>query len=237
MAMGISGFKAKKDEVLNHTISCAPDFSFPAPEFYGLVEKALKAKKFPGLEISRVEYAEGGIFSNDRIYLRFIRERLAFDTCAASFGTDYFFSSRTVYSPVQVKLWHVLVALGFFGGVFCALLKPLGLTFDCIAVAALVIAIARVFRNTIALKLHDLDAALIKMPVVGPIYGQWFRKDTYFRQDTRLMYLEVIPHLIQSVIDEITAAKGVKLVRSYHLAPILGELYKPMPPRKAEPEK
>ncbi|TAL03097.1 MAG: hypothetical protein EPO07_06675 [Verrucomicrobia bacterium] len=215
---------------MNHWIAFADGFTFPSQDFYASLEKELATRKVPGLEISRVEYAEGGLFSDQRLYLRFIRERLAFDTCAAPFGTGYFFSCRTVYSPVELRLWHVLVALAFFGGVYLFLAWLLGITFAAIAVAGLLVALAQVFRNTIALKLSDLDAALIKMPVVGPIYEKYFRTETYYREDTRLVYLDLVPKLVQTVAEEITATKGVKLVRQYQRAPILGELYKPHPP-------
>src|SRR6266576_1264072 len=107
-AMTLFSFKSKKDEVLNHWIAFAELFSFPPQEFYQLIEKQLTERKIPGLEISRVEYGEGGLLSDQRMYLRMIRERLAFDTCAAPFGSGFFFSCRTVYSPVVVRLWHLL---------------------------------------------------------------------------------------------------------------------------------
>jgi len=226
--MEIFNFKRKKDEVLQHSISIVPGFSYAPQEFYDVVVKELAAHKVPGLDISHVEYAEGGLLSDKRIYLRMIRERLAFDACAAPFGTDYFFSCRTVYSPVVVKLWHIVVAFGFFAVIFSLLAKPLGDQFAAIAVLGLLVAIAQVFRNTIALGLSDLDAFLLKMPVISPIYERWFRKETYYRFDTRVAYLEIVPHLIQKLIDDITAAKGVKLVRKYQRGPILGELYKPV---------
>lgn len=226
------GFKSKKDEVLNHWISFADNFTLPSQEFYKSLEKELTDRNVPGLTISQVEYAEGGLLSEQRIYLRLIRERLAFDACAAPFGTGYFFSCRTVYSPVVVKLWHILVGLGFFGGLYLFLAKYLGIIFAAIAVGTLVIAIAQVFRNAIAMKLADLDAALLKIPVVSPIYEKWFRVDSYYREDTRMVYLDLVPKLVQSIAEEVTAAKGVKLVRQYQRAPVLGELYKPIPPSK-----
>ena len=83
------------------------------------------------------------------------------------------------------------------------------------------------------MKLGDLDATLLKIPVVSPIYEKWFRvKDTYYREDTRMVYLDLVPKLVQMLAEEVTAAKGVKLVRQYQRAPVLGELYKPVAPSK-----
>ena len=88
----IFGFKNKKGEVLGHWISFVDGFSFPPQEFYSNPEKELEARKIPSMEMSRLEFAEGGWLAAKRTYLRVMRERLAFDTCAAPFGNSYFFS-------------------------------------------------------------------------------------------------------------------------------------------------
>jgi hypothetical protein len=230
--MDIFGFKRKKGEVLNHWIAFVEQFSYSPSEFYAAVETELAALKVPSMDMTRVDFAEGGPLSGKRVYLRMIRERLIFDTCAAPFGTGYFFSCRSVYIPAVVKLWHAVVLGLFFFGIYVLLANWLGMGLAAIAVAGLLLAIAQVFRNTIALGLSDLDAALIKTPVIGPIYERWFRKETYFRTDTRLLYLDTVPKIIKRLAEEATAANGVKLTRQYEQAPILGELYKPVPVRE-----
>jgi len=229
------GFKSKRDEVLNHWIAFADNLQFSGQEFYQRLEAQLSERKIPGLEISKVDYSEGGLLADQRVYLRFIRERLAFDTCAAPFGTGYFFSCRTVHSPVVVQLWHVLAVMGFLTGLYFLFAYHLGMIFAAIAVGGLVLAVAQVFRNTLTMKLANLDALLIKTPVIGPIYEKWFRVDSYYRQDTRLVYLDIVPKLVQTLAEEMTAAKGTKLVRQYSRAPVLGELYKPQPPLTVTP--
>jgi len=87
-----------------------------------------------------------------------------------------------------------------------------------------------VLRNAVAMGLNDLDAALIKSPVFGAVYEVFFRKETYYRHDTRLMYLSIVPAIVKKVADDFTGAKGIKLVRQYETSPILGELYKPVYP-------
>jgi hypothetical protein len=71
----------------------------------------------------------------------------------------------------------------------------------------------------------------MKIPVVGPIYENIFRKDTYYRQDARLVYLKIVPDIVKELAEEVTGAKGIKLVKQFESAPILGELYKPIPPK------
>jgi hypothetical protein len=231
--MGILGIKSKKDEVLDHWISFADGLTLPPQEFYAAVEKEMANRKIPTMEMARVQYAEGGLLSDKRLYVRMIRERLAFDMCAAPFGNTFFFSCRTVHSPPVLKLWHLAVVFVFFCVIYSLLVRLLGIMFANIAMVGLLIAIAEVFRNAIGMGLADLDNALMKIPVVGPIYENWFRKDTYYRQDARLVYLKIVPEIIKKVADDLTGTKGIKLVEQYERAPIFGELYKRVPPRDA----
>ena len=227
----VFGFKNKKGDILNHWISIFDNFNFSPQEFYDIIEKELEARKIPSLEISREEFGEGGLLADRRQYLRLFRERLALYTCAAPFGTGYFFSCWTVYVPALVRLWHIVAALLFFNVVGWLLVKPLGMTFAAIAMVALMFALAGVLRNAATSALSDLDALLLKIPVVAAIYEDWFREDTYYRLDTRMIYLQRLPALIKELSDDITAAKGARLVEQYERAPILGELYKRLPPK------
>jgi len=233
----VFGFKNKKGDVLDHWIAFLDNFNFSPQEFYDAIEKELEARKIPSMEISREEFSEGGLLSDRRMYLRLFRERLALYTCAAPFGTGYFFSCRTVYVRALIRLWHIVATLLFFIVVGGLLVKPLGISFAAVAMVALMFALAGVLRNAAASALSDLDALLLKIPVVATIYEDWFRADTYYRHDTRLIYLQRIPAIIKELAEDITAAKGARLEQQYQLPPILGELYKPVPPRKAEPGK
>ena len=233
----VFGFENKKGDILGHWIAFHDNFSFSPQDFYDAIEKELQARKIPGMEISHEEFAEGGLLSDKRIYLRLFRERLALYTCAAPFGSGYFFSCRTVYVPALVRLWHIIAALVFFNIVGGLLMKPLGITFATVAMIALMFALAGVLRNAATAALSDLDTLLLKIPVVATIYEDWFRADTYYRHDTRLIYLQRIPEIIKELAEDITAAKGARLEEQYERAPIFGELYKRVPPRKAEPEK
>ena len=60
----------------------------------------------------------------------------------------------------------------------------------------------------------------------GPIYERFFRKETYYRQDTRLMYLDTVNAVVKAAVEETTGTKGIKLIRFNEYSPILGELYK-----------
>jgi hypothetical protein len=231
----IFGFENKRGEILNHWIYSADGFSMGAGEFYSAIEKQLGDRKIPGLSIVRQEFGEGGPLSEQRIYLRLLRERLAIIACAAPFGGIYFFSCRTIHVRALVRLWHILAALVFFNLTGALLIKPLGLTGAGIAQLALIFALAGVLRNAGTSAFDDLDALLLRIPIISTIYQDWFRVDTYYRDDTRVLYLTVLPELVEEAAKEICADKGVKLVRQHQFPPILRELFAPLPPRTAEP--
>ena len=225
----VFGFENKKGEILDSWILFADGFSFPPQDFYAAIDKEMVARKIPSMEISREEFGEGGLLSDKRTYLRMFRERLALYTCASPFGTGYFFSFRAVYVPALVRLWHILAFFVFFGLIGGLLVRLLGLTFAVAALVALMFAIAAVFRNATAASVGDLDTLLLKIPIVSTIYENWFREDTFYRIDTRSVYLKQLPEIVRRLAEEITAAKGAKLLEEHERTPALGGLYPPPP--------
>lgn len=229
-------FFKRKSEVLNHWIAFADGFQTSPAEFYTALEKELAERKIPSMEMSRIEFPEGGLLSEKRVYLRLLRERLVFDVCAAPFGSGFFFSCRTAEIPIAVKWWHwlLLYTVGNWvvAVVFILVHKATGsLSFAFTMLVIFCAFVISTLRNAVAMGLQDLDATLIKLPVIGPLYEKLFRKETYHRIDSRLCYLEVVPTLVKQLAGDTTAAQGVKLVRQYEAAPILGELYRPVIPR------
>jgi hypothetical protein len=142
----VFGFENKRGQTLDYWIHSADGISFSPTEFYASVEHQMSARKIPGMEVTRLEFAEAGLLSDQRTYLRLMRERLAITICAASFGNVFFFSGRTIYVPALVRLWHILAAIVFFYAVGRLLIIPLGLFFGSIAVITLVFALAGVLR-------------------------------------------------------------------------------------------
>jgi hypothetical protein len=233
----IFGFKNTKGEVLSHWIAFADGFTYSPRAFYDAVEKELDKRKFPLMETSRVEFAQGGWLSQKRLYLRMMRERIALDVCASPFGNSYFFSCRTVYIPALIRLWHILAVLFVFGIVGLILIIPLGFLYTIIAQIALGFALGFVLHNTAAMGASDLDTFLLKIPALGIIYERAFREETYYRMDTRLVYVKKVPELVERLAEEVTGAKGLKLVEQFQSTPVFGDLYKPTPPKKQPDEK
>jgi hypothetical protein len=220
-------FKNKKADVIDHWYSLVPGFNTSTKEFYEAVEKELKNRQVPGLAIFHVDFAEGGVLSAKREYLRMTRERLVFDICAAPFGSAYFFSCRFAEIPAAIRLWQLLVVLIAALMIVALAFRYLGLILGAVVLLAGFVLLIYTLRNAVTMGLRDLDATLIKSPVVGPIYENWFRKETYYRQDTRLMYRDTVNDVVKAKVEEVTGAKGVKLIKFNDYSPILGELYKP----------
>ena len=220
-------FEKKRGNAIDHWYALVPGFSTSSKEFYTGIEKELKTRGVPGLDIAYADFAEGGILSSKREYLRMTRERLVFDICAAPFGTAYFFSCRFAQIPAAIKLWQLVVVL--IGGFMTVALafKFLGLILGTIVLTAGFVLLIYTLRNAVAMGLKDLDASLIKSPIVGPIYENWFRKETYYRHDTRLMYCDTVNAVVKAKVEEATGAKGIKLIRFMEDCPMLNELYKP----------
>ncbi len=240
-------FKPKPADVLSHWYAPVPNYNASTEEFYAAVEQELKAQQVPGLQVSRVDFAEGSVVSAKRTYLRLTRDRLVFDVCAAPFGVNYFYSCRFAEQPKVVGLGE-LIALAVV--LVFSLVTSFGLCLKVFGILGpfmwplcwigFILLAIYTMRNSAAMGLADLDATLLKIPILNSIYEAWFRRETYYRVDTRLMYMTVVEGVVKKLVEETTAAKGVTLLTEYEHAPILRELYrikekslKPRPPAPA----
>jgi hypothetical protein len=228
-------YENKKGEILDYWITFYDTLKYSPQEFYERIEKELEARRVPGMGIAREEFAEGGLLSEKRIYLRLFRERLAVYACASPFGAGYFFSCRVVYVEALIRLWHIVATLFVFTILGVILIPLLGLPFAVIALSALPFALAGVVHNISKSVYSDLDTFLLKIPGLSTIYEALFRADTYYRADARGFYLKQIPTLINELAQEITAGNGAKLVQHYRYPPINKDLQRVLPP-SAEPE-
>ena len=218
-------FFSPKEEVVSHWYVPIDHFEFSTVDFYDKVEAALESRKVPGLETTREEINEGGLLSDKRLYLRLKRERLVFDICAAPFGTSYFFSFRLVELPLGINPFEAFVLFMGLLVAFGVLSAIIGIIMAFIVMMLLLLGSTYFMRNMIAMGLKDLDASLIKTPIIGPLYECFFRKETYYREDTRLMYLTTVETITQTVVDEVTASKGIKLIKRYERTPTGGKVY------------
>ena len=205
--------KPKTPEVLHYWHERVENFHTSPQDFYAAIEKTLKERKVPGLDVSRVEFAEGGLLSAKREYLRLTRERLIFDICAAPFGTSFFFSCRFAELSLVIRPDAVFAMLAILALIGWAFTHVWGLFFGIVAMLLLLMAVTSILRNAVSIGLSDLDAWLVKQPGIGGIYEILFRTNTYYREDTRVMYLDTVPVVVKRIYEDLTAAEGIKLGR------------------------
>jgi hypothetical protein len=217
---------SRKAEVYGHSATFPPDFHFSAKDFYAKLEDAIRAKEWPGVQLVRLDYSEAGLLSHKRQYLRVIRQRHLFDICAATFGKDYFFSVREAEIPAVVSVRAFIVLLLTLYFVTSASIQTLGLIPGSISLMFLLVFILWFLFNILKLGLTRIDSILIQLPVVGPVYETWFRKDTYFQQDTRMAFLHSVTELVKEHVEETTSANGVKFLDYFENQPLMDGLYK-----------
>jgi hypothetical protein len=216
--------KLKTPEVISYWHALVENFQTSPQDFYASIEKALQERKVPGLEAARVEFAEGGLLSAKREYLRLTRERLVFDICAAPFGTSFFFSCRFAELPLVVSPDAIMAILFILVLIFWLFAHMWGWFLGILAMMVLLMAATATLRNAVSIGLKDLDAWLIKRPGIGAIYEILFRKETYYREDTRIMYLDTVPAVVKRLYEDLTATQGAKLKPEQERAPVQADL-------------
>jgi len=221
--------------VFSHWHHPIENFSTSAQEFYACVERALATHQVPDVEVSRVEWKEGGAFSSHRLYLRVRRGSLVFDICAAPFGADYFFSWWLAEIPprhgllrLAAILFGSLVALGLLTGIISAILGgvagvvfgfPLGL----IALVVLTFVLGRAV-STGAFG-PGAEDALIATPLLGWAYVKLFGPFTYYKIDTKLMFQSAVHSAVLAAVDQVITSKGLRALTELERKPLLREFY------------
>jgi hypothetical protein len=64
------------------------------------------------------------------------------------------------------------------------------------------------------------------MPVFNAVYLAWFRRETYFEQDSRIIFFQSVESLVKKHMEDAISAKGIKFLDTFERAPLLGPLYK-----------
>ena len=185
--------------------------------FYASLEEAIRKRELPEINVSRVNYREGGIFSAEREYLRVEREDLLFDVCAAPFGTG-FFISWWLGEDRPSALLPTLAALVVTG----LLLYFAGIIFGLIALV-LIFFFLGALMSTGNLKWAGY---LLVIPLIGPLFEKLFMPTTYYKIDTTLMFQESVHRAVVEVIDQMTQAKGLRALSESERKPILSGFFK-----------
>ena len=198
-----------KPQVEGHWHSLIEGFSTSSLDFYELVKAGIARRAIPDLQISPVEWKEGGAGSGKRIYLRVSREGLNFDICAAPFGTGYFFSWWLAVIPQILLDFAVLGGIAFLGLIFLGIFARAG----CGGMfAGIFMFFGMLFGAGLLVRYGEtgLEPTVLSMPITGFVYGLIFRPATYFNEDTALMFRESVHHAVLEAIDQVTTAQGVR---------------------------
>ena len=204
---------------MEHQFQLIDGFDCSTEDFYQAIESDLTEREIPAMEISRIEFAQGGLLSARRKYLRMRRERLVFDVCSAPFGKAWFFSYRFAQIPVTLLLWELLFTLLAVAGIVFGYIALFGVLWGSVIIGLTLMGIGLLLRHSLTLGLYGLDDMLLHLPVFGAVYEVLLRKETYFREDTRLMYVTLVREIIETRVNEFTAAKGFQQTKFVNALP------------------
>lgn len=207
------------------------DFETSALDFYSSVDAGLGRRQIPEISSSRVTWREGGIGTPKREYLRVSRKGMAFDICAAPFGTGYFFSWWLGSPGARWFHWVIVVI---------AILVPVQIAAVSIpddnaaiiisSIICILILVAPYLRiiSLLSRKLSaGIDDAVGKIPLIGLLYRYLFTRPTYYRLDTTLMFQSAVHSVVCEVIDGLATAKGLRALEADEKKPIMRDLLKP----------
>jgi hypothetical protein len=186
--------------------------------FYAMVEGAVVSRSLPHVVIERIEYSEGGALSDKRQYLRIRRRRDVFDICGAPFGRGFFFSWWLAeIEPSLPSAVAVLVILGYLA-VAGWFVERVGY-FAGPALLLVLVPLALFLMSRLGNQ--DADDFIMSLPLLGPFYRRFFHPITYYRIDSSEMFQQAVQHAVMEVIDQMTAAKGIRALTELERKPVM----------------
>ncbi|MHB1957464.1 MAG: hypothetical protein ACYCO5_00340 [Acidobacteriaceae bacterium] len=216
----------KDANVISHWHHPIENFQTSTMEFYAAVEVALQPRQIPDYTVSRIDWHEGGVLTARREYLRIKRGKLAFDLCAAPFGTGFFFSWWLAeLPPSHALLWALLLCfLGFwFIGALVTAFGFTGLFWGIVLGLCGMFLLGYLPKEG---KLGtDAEDVVVSIPFFGSLYEKIFKPSTYYQTDTTLMFQSVVHAAVLEVVDQLMSANGVRALTELERKPIMREFY------------
>ena len=203
-------------------------------DFYASVEAGVARRTVPDVHISRVEWAESGILSARREYLRVERGPLAFDVCSAQFGSGQFFSSWLA-ELVPSPLWGILgflVLTGVYAAASAMAVLLLGKLHVGAAIVALPVLLLGYFFVLFVIglaardKLVPWEEGIRATPLLGWLYTVLFSPDTYYKLDTVLMFQDLVHAAVLEAVDELTETRGLRALTPEERKRTAGDMLK-----------
>ncbi len=216
----------KDANVISHWHHPIENFSTSTMEFYTAVEQALKPREIPDYSVSRIDWREGGVLTARREYLRIRRGKLAFDLCAAPFGTGFFFSWWLAeLPPTHAILWALLICflgISFIGGLTAAY-GFAGLFWGIVLGVGIAWLLGYLLREGhLGTEVEDI---VLTIPIFGVLYERIFKPSTYYKIDTTLMFQSVVNGVVQDVVEQLMSSKGLRPLTELERKPIMREFY------------
>jgi hypothetical protein len=214
---------ASQVQVISHWYKSLEHFQTSSLDLYSAIEAAVKSREVPDIENSRVTWKEGGLLSDERIYLRIRRRRLNFDICVAPFGNGFFVSWWLVEQTPSGTLATFITVTGFFLSFFF-LVYELGLFSGFVLwVCGLLVAFALI--ATEAQNEADWVQPILEIPLFGTLMKRLFQPLTYYRIDTTLMFQQAIHASVLEVLDQLLNSKGLRPLPEADRKPIMREFF------------
>jgi hypothetical protein len=222
--------------VLSHWCQLIENLQASPLAFYQSVEMNLMRRAVPALDYTRVEYHEASILSAKREYLRLSRDKLAFDICAAPFGTGFFVSWRLVDATQGSAwlLWSLIAGIAGMCGilVFSTLtllakgfLEAFG-TFILLTMPfCILMAVNLGIYFLLRFWLLRADTALANSPFVGTLYKAVIGRDTYYKIDTMLMFQAAVKAAVLEAVDGLTTAQNLRPLSDEERKPVMIDLF------------
>lgn len=216
----------KDANVISHWHHPIENFQTSTMEFYAAVAAALKPRQIPDYSVSRIDWREGGVLTARREYLRIKRGKLAFDLCAAPFGTGFFFSWWLAeLPPTHALLWAILIlfaGLGIFG-VCVSQFGIMGIFVGPLVIVGVAFLLGYLLRE--GQLGTDTEDTILAIPFFGPLYEKIFKPSTYYKVDTTLMFQSVVHTAVLEVVDQLMSSKGARPLTELERKPIMREFY------------
>ncbi|MBL9132415.1 MAG: hypothetical protein JNG86_14515 [Verrucomicrobiaceae bacterium] len=212
-------FKRKRPHVYSQWITPLLEFSSDTAKFYQSIEEGLKAWEVPELVTERIIYKDGSFLSAGREYLRVRREGLIFDILSARFGARWWwFSCRSAVLVRSLRVWELLVFAFGVTAFAAAYIHTFGQFVGSVALGSTLLMLLAMM--VAARSWNGLDDLLLRLPVIGAFYEALFRAESYYRDDSRRMYVCVVNHLVREKVREFAAAGGIENVDFHEVSDI-----------------
>lgn len=208
------GLLRKKHPIVHaHWYALLPNFRSAPGTLYARIIENLEKLEIPAMKTKQMNLTEGGLVTSKRVYLRMERERLVFDVCSAPFGTSWFFSCRICEIPFVFRLWEILLMITILIvliALFVAVFDLIGGTF---LIIGLLVSLPLIARRMACKNNKEFDTVIQRIPAFGTLYEMFVRRNnTYYREDTQLMYSMTVNSVVRSSVETLAKERGVDVV-------------------------